>query len=44
MSYFLKSSTPGLNPPTTQTTSYAVAAQQVKSVSFASDTQNNIPG
>ena len=44
MSYFLKSSTPGLNPPTTQTTNYAVAAQKVKSVSFASDTQNNIPG
>ena len=44
MSYFLKSSTPGLNPPTTQKTNYAVAAQQVKSVSFASDTQNNIPG
>ena len=44
MSYFLKSSTPGLNPPTTQTTNYAVAAQQVKSVSFASDTQYNIPG
>ena len=44
MSYFLKSSTPGLNPPTTQTTNYAVAAQQVKSVSFAPDTQNNIPG
>ena len=44
ISYFLKSSTPGLNPPTTQTTNYAVAAQQVKSVSFASDTQNNIPG
>ena len=43
-SYFLKSSTPRLNPPTTQTTNYAVAAQQVKSVSFASDTQNNIPG
>ena len=44
MSYFLKSSTPGLNPPTTQTKHYAVAAQQVKSVSFASDTQKNIPG
>ena len=43
MSYFLKSSTPGLNPPTTQT-NYAIAAQQVKSVSFAQDTQNNIPG
>ena len=43
MSYFLKSSTPGLNPQTTQTKNYAVAAQQVKSVSFASDTQNNIP-
>ena len=44
MSYFLKPSTLGLNPPTTQTTNYAVAAQQVKSVSFASDTQYNIPG
>ena len=44
MSYFLKSSTPGLNLPTTQSTNYAVAAQQVKSVSFTSDTQNNIPG
>ena len=44
MSYFLKSSTPGLNPPTTQTTNYAISAQQVKSVSFDSDTQNNIPG
>ena len=44
MSYFLKSSTLGLNPPSTQSTNYAVAAQQVKSVSFASDTQNNIPG
>ena len=44
MNSFLKSSTPGLNPPTTQTTNYAVAAQQVKSVSLASDTQNNIPG
>ena len=44
MSYFLKSSTPGLNPPTTQTTNYAVAVQQVKSVSFVSDIQNNIPG
>ena len=44
MSYLIKSSTPGLNPPTTQTTNYAVAAQQVKSVSFAADTQNNIPG
>ena len=44
MSYFLKSNTPGLNPPTTQTTNYAVASQQVKSVSFAPDTQNNIPG
>ena len=43
MSYFLKSSTPGLNLPTTQSTNYAVAAQQVKSVSFTSDTQNNIP-
>ena len=27
MSYFLKSSTPGLNPLTTQTTNYAVVAQ-----------------
>ena len=44
MSYFLKSSTPGFNPPTTQTTNYAVAAQEIKSVSFAPDTQNNIPG
>ena len=44
MSYFLKSCTPGLDPTTTQTTNYAVAAQQAKSVSFASDTQNNIPG
>ena len=44
MSYFLKSSTPGLNLPTTQSTNYAVAAQQVKSVSFTSDTENNIPG
>ena len=44
MSYFLKSSTPGLNTPATQTTNYAVAAQQTKSASFASDTQNNIPG
>ena len=44
MSYFLKSSTPRLNAPTTQTTNYAVAAQQAKKVSFASDTQNNIPG
>ena len=44
MSYFLKSNTPGLNPSTTQSTNYAVAAQQVKSVSFTSDTQNNIPG
>ena len=44
MSYFLKSNTPGLNPPTTQTTNYAVAAQQVKCVSFTSDTQNKIPG
>ena len=44
MSYFLKSNTPGLNPPTTQTTNYAVAVQQAKSVSFASYTQNNIPG
>ena len=43
MSYFLKSSIPRLNPPTIQTTNYAVAAQQVQSVSFASDTQNNIP-
>ena len=44
MSHFLKSSTPGLNLSTTQSTNYAVAAQQVKSVSFTSDTQNNIPG
>ena len=44
MSNVFKSSTPGLNPPTTQTTNYAVAAQQEKSVSFASGTQNNIPG
>ena len=44
MTSFLKSSTLGLNPPTTQTTNYAVAAQQVKSVSFAPDTQNNIAG
>ena len=44
MSYFLKSSTPGLNLPTTQSINYAVAAQQEKSVSFTSDTQNNIPG
>ena len=44
MSYFLKFSTPGINPPTTQSTNYAVAAQQVKSVSFTSCTQNNIPG
>ena len=44
MSYFLKLNTPGLNPPPTQTTNSAVAAQQVKSISFASDTQNNIPG
>ena len=43
MSYFLKSSTSGLNPPIIQTTNYAVAAQQVKSISFASDTQDNIP-
>ena len=43
MSYFPKSNTPGLNPPTTQTTNYAVAAQQVKSVSFVPDTQKNIP-
>ena len=42
-SYFLKSSTPGLNLPTTQSTNYAIAVQQVKSVSFTSDTQNNIP-
>ena len=41
---FLKSSSPVLNSPTTQSTNYAVAAQQVKSVSFASETQNNIPG
>ena len=44
MSYFLKSSTPGLNLPTTQSTNYAEAAQQAKSASFTSDTQNNIPG
>ena len=44
MSYFLKFSTPGINPPTTQSTNCAVAAQQVKSVSFTSYTQNNIPG
>ena len=44
MSYFLKSSTPGLNLSTTQSTNYAVAAQQVKCVSLTSDTQNNIPG
>ena len=44
MSYFLKSSTPGINPPTTQTINYAAAAQQVKSVNFASDTQINISG
>ena len=44
MPYFLKSSTPGLNPPTTQTTNHAAAAQQVKNVSFTSDTQNSIPG
>ena len=44
MSYFPQSSTPGLNPPTTQTTNYAVAVQQAKSVSFVSDTENNIPG
>ena len=43
MLYLLKSSTPGLNPPTTQTTNYAVHAQLVKSVSFV-DTQQNIPG
>ena len=41
---FSKLSTPGLNPPTTQTTNYAEAAQQLKSVSFTTDTQNNIPG
>ena len=40
MSYFLKSSTLGLNPPTTQTTNCAVAAQQIKSVNFA-DTQQS---
>ena len=34
MTSFLKSSTPGLNPPTTPTSNYAAAAQQVKSVSF----------
>ena len=44
MSCFLKSSTPGLNPPTTQIPKYAVAAQQVKNVSFAPDAQHNIPG
>ena len=44
MTSFLKSSTPRLNPPITQTTNYAVAAQQVKSVSFTSDTKNNISG
>ena len=44
MSYFLKSSTPALNPLTTQTTNYAIAAQQVKSVSSTPDTQSNIPG
>ena len=44
MTSFLKSSTPGLNPPTTQARNYAVAAQQVKGVSFAPETQNNIPG
>ena len=44
MSYFLKFSTPGLNLPTTQSINYAVAAQQARSVSFTSDTQNNIPG
>ena len=43
MTSFLTSSTPGLNPQTTQTTNYAVAAQQARSVSFA-DTQQNIPG
>ena len=44
MTNFLKLSTLGLNPPTTQTSNYAVAVQQVKSVRFAPDTQNNIPG
>ena len=44
MLYFLISSTLGLNPPTTQTTNYAVAAQQIKSVSLTPNTQNNIPG
>ena len=44
MTCFLKSKTPRLNPPTTQTSNYAVAAHQVKSVIFAPDTQNNIPG
>ena len=44
MTSFFKSSTTGLNPPYSQTTNYAVAAQQVKSVSYAPDTQNNIPG
>ena len=43
MSYFLKSSTPGLNLPTTQSTNYAVAAQQVKGVSFTSDTCRHDP-
>ena len=44
MSYFLKSSTSGLNAPTTQSTNYALASQQVKCISFAPNTQNNIPG
>ena len=44
MTGFLKSSSPGLNPPTTPTTNYSVTTQQIKSVSFAPDTQNNIPG
>ena len=44
MSCFLKSSIPGLNPPTTQTPNYAVAAQHGKTVSFAPDTPHNIPG
>ena len=44
MTSFLKSSSPGLNFPSTQTANYAVAADQVKSVSFVPDTQNNVPG
>ena len=38
MPYFLKSNTPGLSPPTTQTTNYTVAAQQVKNVSLTHKT------